>query len=73
VWKQIFVVGFEVLAPFVMKSSAFWDVTPCSPLKGGRRFSGCLTFNGLHLPFILTGEVKKELKDIVSKLQLSRS
>jgi hypothetical protein len=25
--------GFEVLRELVMKSSVFWDVTPCSPLK----------------------------------------
>jgi hypothetical protein len=23
-----------------MKSSVFWDVTPCSPLKANRRFEG---------------------------------
>jgi hypothetical protein len=26
-------VGFEVLTAVVMKSSVFWDITPCSPLK----------------------------------------
>jgi hypothetical protein len=26
-------VGFEVLIAMVMKSTIFWDVTPCSPLK----------------------------------------
>jgi hypothetical protein len=26
-------VGFEVLTAVVMKSSIFWDVMPCSPLK----------------------------------------
>jgi hypothetical protein len=26
-------VGFEVLTEVVMKSSVFWVVTPCSPLK----------------------------------------
>jgi hypothetical protein len=25
--------GFVVLTTFVMKSSTFWDITPCSPLK----------------------------------------
>jgi hypothetical protein len=30
-------VGFEVLTPVVMKSSVFWDITPCSPLKVNRR------------------------------------
>jgi hypothetical protein len=36
-------VGFEVLTAVVMKSSNFWDITPCSPLKVNRRFGGtCL-------------------------------
>jgi hypothetical protein len=26
-------VGFEVLTAVVMKSTIFWDVTPCSPLS----------------------------------------
>jgi hypothetical protein len=26
-------VGFEVLTPVLMKSTVFWDITPCSPLK----------------------------------------
>jgi hypothetical protein len=26
-------VGFEVLIAVVMKSTIFWDITPCSPLK----------------------------------------
>jgi hypothetical protein len=26
-------VGFEVHTAVVMKSSAFWDISPCSPLK----------------------------------------
>jgi hypothetical protein len=28
---------WEVLTPVVMKSSVFWDMTPCSPLKVNRR------------------------------------
>jgi hypothetical protein len=27
-------VEFKVLAAVVMKSNTFWDITPCSPLKG---------------------------------------
>jgi hypothetical protein len=27
------VVGFEVLTVVVTKSTIFWDITPCSPLK----------------------------------------
>jgi hypothetical protein len=38
--------GFEVLTGVVMKSSIFWDVTPCSPLKLKRRFGETC---GLHL------------------------
>jgi hypothetical protein len=33
-------VGFEVLTAVVMKSSVFWDIMPCSPLKLYRRFGG---------------------------------
>jgi hypothetical protein len=33
-------VGFEVLTAVVMKSSIFWDKTPCSPLKPIRCFGG---------------------------------
>jgi hypothetical protein len=30
--------GFESLTTLVTKSSVFWDITPCSPLKINRRF-----------------------------------
>jgi hypothetical protein len=40
--KSIYV-GFEVLIAVVMKSTIFWDIAPCSPLKVHRS-----TFNGLH-------------------------
>jgi hypothetical protein len=39
-------VGFEVLTAVVMKSTIFWDITPCSPLKVNRRFGGT---HRLHL------------------------
>jgi hypothetical protein len=45
-------VGFEVLTPVVMKSSIFWDIKPCSPLKVNRRFGG--TYR-LHLQGFLLG------------------
>jgi hypothetical protein len=35
-------VTFEVLVAVVMKSSIFWDITPCSPLKENPRFGGTL-------------------------------
>jgi hypothetical protein len=31
-------VGFEVLTAVVMKSTTFWDITPCNPLKVNPRF-----------------------------------
>jgi hypothetical protein len=31
-------VGFKVLPAVLMKSTIFWDMTPCSPLKVNRRF-----------------------------------
>jgi hypothetical protein len=34
--------GFEVLTLVVMKSTIFWDITQCSPLKVSRRFGGTL-------------------------------
>jgi hypothetical protein len=33
-------VWFEVLTAVVMKSTIFWDITPCSPLSVNRRFGG---------------------------------
>jgi hypothetical protein len=38
-------VGFEVLTAVVMKSSIFWDITPCSPLKVNRSFGGTCRFH----------------------------
>jgi hypothetical protein len=32
--------GFEVFTAVVMKSTVFWDITPCSPLSVKRRFGG---------------------------------
>jgi hypothetical protein len=37
---RIFFVVSEVLTAMVMKSSIFWDITPCSPLKINRSFEG---------------------------------
>jgi hypothetical protein len=33
-------VGFEVLTMVVVKSTIFWDITPCSPLNVNRHFGG---------------------------------
>jgi hypothetical protein len=35
---KIYEVGFEVLTAVVMKSTIFWDMTPCSPLSCNGRF-----------------------------------
>jgi hypothetical protein len=34
------IVEFEVLTAVVMKSTIFWDITQCSPLRVKRRFGG---------------------------------
>jgi hypothetical protein len=40
-WNKIcHIAGFEVLTAVIVKSSAFWDITPCSPLKDNRRCGG---------------------------------
>jgi hypothetical protein len=41
----------EVPTTVVMKSSSFWDITPCSPLKVNRRFGGtcCLHLQGRRI------------------------
>jgi hypothetical protein len=48
-------IGFEVLAAVVMKSSIFQDTMPCRPLKSNRRFGGkCLKASYLfHTGFLL--------------------
>jgi hypothetical protein len=43
-YKYIFV-AFEVLAAVAMKSSVFWDITPCSLLKVNRGFGGIYRFH----------------------------
>jgi hypothetical protein len=39
---------YEVLTAVVVKSTIYWDITPCSPLKVNRRFEGtyCLLLLG---------------------------
>jgi hypothetical protein len=37
---EIVPAGFEVLTPLVMKSTVFWDITPCCPLKVNQHFGG---------------------------------
>jgi hypothetical protein len=44
-WKNV---RFEVLTGVVMKSSIFWDITPCSLLKVKRYFGGtCCELHGI--------------------------
>jgi hypothetical protein len=38
-------VGIEILTEVVIKSSNFWNITPCSPLKFNRRFGGTSMFS----------------------------
>jgi hypothetical protein len=38
--KQNTHLGFDVLTAVVMKTTIFWDITPCSPLGVGRLFGG---------------------------------
>jgi hypothetical protein len=40
-------VGCEILMPMVMKSSVFWDITPCRSLKVNRR-------SGEHVASVLS-------------------
>jgi hypothetical protein len=47
-------VGFEVLTAVVIKSTTFWDITPCSPLKANQCFGG--TYR-LHLQ----GTIRREI------------
>jgi hypothetical protein len=39
--KKDGIVGFEVLTAVVMKSSTFWDITSCSPLKVNHLLVSC--------------------------------
>jgi hypothetical protein len=38
--RNLSLVRFEVLTVVVIKSTIFWDITPCSPLRVNRRFGG---------------------------------
>jgi hypothetical protein len=31
--NTVILVGFEILTAVVLKTSIFWDITPCSPFK----------------------------------------
>jgi hypothetical protein len=44
--QDLLYLGFAVLTAVVMKSTIFWNITPCSPLRVNRRFGGT---HRLHL------------------------
>jgi hypothetical protein len=48
---KVTIIGFDVLTAVVMKSSIFWDITQCSPLKDNRRFGSayCLHLHGRRI------------------------
>jgi hypothetical protein len=39
-WPLDMIIGFEVLTAVVVKTSIFWNITPCGSLKFDRRFGG---------------------------------
>jgi hypothetical protein len=49
---MILLVGFEVLTVVVMKSTVFWDIMPCNPVKVKQHFGGTKTppSSGLNKP-----------------------
>jgi hypothetical protein len=50
-------VGFEFLTAVGMKSSIFWDITPCNPMKVNRRFEGTCR---LHLQDRRISQARKQ-------------
>jgi hypothetical protein len=46
---------FEVLTAVVMKSTIFWDITPCSPLKDNRGALLATSFRAGFFPGLLFG------------------
>jgi hypothetical protein len=54
IYEHIYYIGCEVLAPVVMKSTVFWDITPCCPLKFNGRFGGTLLATCSHASFLLS-------------------
>jgi hypothetical protein len=56
------ILGFDVLTPVVMRSSIFWDITPCSPLTVNRSFGKLLATCFVLYFFFLLGLIL-ELED----------
>jgi hypothetical protein len=48
------IVGFEVLAVVLMKTSTFWDIMPCRPLK--LSYACCLFHAGFLLGLLFNPE-----------------
>jgi hypothetical protein len=55
--------GFEVFTAMVMKTSIFWDIMPCSPVKVNRLFEG----KNLHLQGLRINQVRNQ-QEVNSKL-----
>jgi hypothetical protein len=49
--KHVKFIGSDVLTAVVMKSSFFWDITLCSPLKVNRRFGLYSMINSVSVYF----------------------
>jgi hypothetical protein len=58
-------VTFKVLIAVAMKSSVFWEISPCSPVKVKRRFRDKLY---LHLK-----KIKQFMKLLISKSSTERN
>jgi hypothetical protein len=54
----------EILTAVTMRSSIFWDITPCSPLKVNRRFGGT---HRLHLQGRTNRAKKPAWKQVASR------
>lgn len=46
-------VGFEALTVVIMKSSALWDIAPCSPLQVNQPLEECITSIYFHARILL--------------------
>jgi hypothetical protein len=57
-----------------VKSSIFWDITPCSPFKANRRFGGtyCLHFQGRRISRALKQVARKEINYILLMINKGR-
>jgi hypothetical protein len=56
---NVFSRGSEVLSAVIMKTSVFWDIRPCSPLKNNKRFGGICH---LHFQSLIISEARNQLE-----------